>query len=92
MKCKDIKERILNITETYYNKYINNNNSNINNTIAKKFDKDERTDDYIASLAAEALDLQAEFAENEPNKPGRDKECLDAVKASDELSKLALSK
>ena len=41
-ECKDIKERLLNITETYYNKYINNN-GNINNTIAKKFDKDERT-------------------------------------------------
>ena len=78
-ECKDIKERIANITEEYYSKYINKDNTIVkkfnkgyldtkditSNTIAEKFNEDERTDDYIASLVAEALDLQAEFAEKD---------------------------
>ena len=55
-ECKDIEERISNITEAYYNKYINNNNNNninnnnkynkdntnkYNNTIVEKFDEVE---------------------------------------------------
>lgn len=65
-ECKDIKERISNITEAYYNKYINNkdNINKYNNTIVKKLNEVETTDDYIASLVAEALDLQTEFTEN----------------------------
>lgn len=72
-ECKDIEERISNITEAYYNKYINNNkdkiinnnDNNINNTIVKKFNEYETTDDYIDSLAIEALDLQDEFVEKD---------------------------
>lgn len=41
IKLKNIVERILNITETYYSEYIDNNN--INNTIAKKFTEYERS-------------------------------------------------
>lgn len=56
-ECKDIKERIQRITETYYNIYINNkdNDNKYNNTIVKKLDEvyldEEVSVEELADLA-----------------------------------------
>lgn len=62
-ECLDMKERITNITETYYDTYIDNVNSHTykqtyKQSIVKKLDSDDETNgDYITSLVAQACEV-----------------------------------